>query len=690
MNTLKCCLLICALSKAFAMESENILDPDGENYIGYSNTFDDLNKNLVSLSTGVGNLDIYRGGLNHSEIEKTITEIKAKFMQNSAWGEAAWKVYLEEVLVHRLMRYYEINTQSWNKQLLELTDRLKPIVSAAAWEKVISNLLENRLPMGIIKNKKSSGGLFTGYLPTSNSESRTQKYLEQEPTSTIWNDPLATNQGTGAAVCTAEVPVGYYLLMPDLNQQPKGLIIHVYGGLTAEEQGEKYKGSPNIFDKKLLSQGYAIAYLNLADLYENYEFQTRMLEETFDKILAGINLFIEAIKGSAIHVQVNSLAIVPIFLMGESFGGATVAGFMRKYPKKIAGGISLNGALCYQARNKPCEDYLDPSTQKNLKALQDPLLVLQAWNDNNVISGELKIFLKCAEQASVTHLIHPFMIKMANETVDKGETALYIGHLLKRARSEDLDRVVQQVLSFMVNPSKPSASDQAIDARRTSIINSLTPLNSNGQSFEDILKAMTRKWYEERLNASGNTPAVANKNYAKTPFMNDQWFENQWIEYYLPKYVALIHEMAADTFEINIGANIKKEAEDRVNSLPKSHVNEGLWKAQIEKLLRQELQPIGLDDYLTARHINEVTESVGRGKITKPFSARIAFQALAKIYVEETQELKRVKAQMLGWIQVWRIDSRKVWRKMIFDETGEKIQLNERVHQAQASYQQKQ
>ena len=82
--------------------------------------------------------------------------------------------------------------------------------------------------------------------------------------------------------------VGYYLLMPKL-EQPKGLVIRVYGGFQkSDAQTSKYNGKPDAFSKKLLGQGYAIAYLNLADLHFNNTFQSQMPENIFNGTLEGI------------------------------------------------------------------------------------------------------------------------------------------------------------------------------------------------------------------------------------------------------------------------------------------------------------------------------------------------------------------------------------------------------------------
>ncbi len=90
-------------------------------------------------------------------------------------------------------------------------------------------------------------------------------------------------------------------------------------------------------------------------------------------------------------------------------------------------------------------------------------------------------------------------------------------------------------------------------------------------------------------------------------------------------------------------------------------------------MLKQELNPIGLDSYIKDGHIDEVMKSVVATSISKPFAASIAFQALAKFYVtEESPELELVKAQMLGWIQGWMADSGKVWRKTLLDELAKK------------------
>ena len=632
MNILNYFLVVCTLSAVFATEVQpvNILD------------------RVSNLKADA----VYQEGLDPKAVQQTIKDIKYKA------GEKAWSTSIESSIVPKLARYYAISTKSWNQKLIELTNGLKPVFSNAAWTEIIFQVLSERLPMGILKD--SSTQLFTDYLPRAEGQLPIESYPLQNPAITICNDtlndpllpnkvnPVSLNGYTaGAAI---NVPVGYYLLTPSAN--PKGLIIRVYGGfLASEAQTKKYKGIPSAFDKKLLAQGYAIAYLNLADLHENTTFQARMPEPMFDKVLAGIKVFIDAIKGSAIHTQVNCFAGKPIFLMGESFGGSTVTGFMRKYPHYIKGGISLNGGLCYKALNEFCELHIDASSPANLAKLQDPLLVLQAWNDNTVIPGAFKMFLDLAEQAGKAHLIHPFMIKMANEKVAATDKQIYIGHYLP-ARESDLDCVVQQVLSFMTNPNRLSSLDKAVDKKRASIIKNYAALNSKQQSFDDILMGMMRKWYEERLNVGGKR----NQDFAK-----------EWADYYLPQYVALIHEMATDTFEFKINANVIQEAKSRVNSLPKSQVDGGLWKTQIRRSLKEELKPIGLAEYINEGHIQAVMESVGVIPITKPYAARIGFQALAKFYViEESPELNSVKEQVQGWIKDWMTDSGNIWRETVF------------------------
>ena len=371
--------------------------------------------------------------------------------------------------------------------------------------------------------------------------------------------------------------------------------------------------------------------------------------------------------------------------MGTSFGGTTVTGFMRKYSGVLSGGISWNGGLCYKATYQPCAPHLEACSLENLSKLRDPLLILQAWNDNTAILGALKMFLERAEHANKAHLIHPFMIKMANETVETIDKQNYIGHFLNPARSGDLDRIIQQVLIFIANPSKSTALDQAIDKRRAHIIKDYASLNSKQLFPEDTLKGMTRKWYEEHLyaNHGKEQEPVVKAEIKKVDLekleknLADKW-NTEWVDYYLPKYIAMLGQMATSTFDFS---NLADDNEDLIDCLLNPEADEASLNAEIRRLLEKELKLIGLDSYVKDSHINEVKESIysrpysninsnklARSIEDKPYAARIALQALAELYVvnnpQGLHQYDSVKAKMQGWINGWVADTGNIWRKV--------------------------
>ncbi len=111
--------------------------------------------------------------------------------------------------------------------------------------------------------------------------------------------------------------------------------------------------------------------------------------------------------------------------------------------------------------------------------------------------------------------------------------------------------------------------------------------------------------------------------------ISNQDFEKEWAEYYLPQYVTLIGQLATDTFELKVDDLVKKEAADRVQDLNCFEITvqqEILWSEQIKQLLKQQLRPVGLSDFVTTKHIAEVKDSIGgyKKRITKNFAARIA------------------------------------------------------------------
>ncbi len=265
-----------------------------DNYLPYESVVPDYCKLFTNPKESIAT--IYQAGLSPTSVMHRISAIKDIFMKDQTLGEKAWEVYLEHNLSTKLAKYYEISTNSWNKLLLGLTEKLQPMFSKAAWAVIISKMLENRLPMGIIAGENGNS-YFTDYLQVSNQDSRLPKYIEEGPKVTLYNDVLADKNeaytyANGVYGKNELERVGYYILMPKL-EQPKGLVIRVYGGRQkSDAQTSKYTGTPDAFSKKLLGQGYAIAYLNLADLHFNNAFQAQMPENIFDSVLEGINLFI--------------------------------------------------------------------------------------------------------------------------------------------------------------------------------------------------------------------------------------------------------------------------------------------------------------------------------------------------------------------------------------------------------------
>lgn len=188
-------------------------------------------------------------------------------------------------------------------------------------------------------------------------------------------------------------PIGYNVHLPRGNA--KAIFTRVYGGFRKHDRLARMS-KPNgltLLERSLLERGFAVATLNLLDLRELVVHQSRMTKDFDRRVQRSINKFFTAMRLGALDPALTHLSCLPHFLAGGSFGGRTTIKHAEIYPRTFSGYISIDGNLSFSILEKTRADIVsgkgtwnnpDIDAYFGIENIQDPVLVLHNFDDNNV------------------------------------------------------------------------------------------------------------------------------------------------------------------------------------------------------------------------------------------------------------------------------------------------------------------
>lgn len=223
-------------------------------------------------------------------------------------------------------------------------------------------------------------------------------------------------------------PVGYFMLLPKKIEKTRAIIVSAYGGLTKKESplniADFRYSLPDYILKYLLAHNIGIMFLNTADYIENTEFQSKMSEKIFKKVLSNIKATYDVLskteKRNELHILLNKIQKhLPLYLYGASFGGTVALRFAQTYPHTFNGYISHDGGLAHRSH----KNYINPSL--HVKELQENVLLFQNYTDNIVFVNETIDFIKVLQKSNKASQVLVHFFPQANLNNPKKS---YIGH----------------------------------------------------------------------------------------------------------------------------------------------------------------------------------------------------------------------------------------------------------------------
>lgn len=411
-----------------------------------------------------------------------------------------------------------------------------------------------------------------------------------------------------------------YLAFVPINEKPKCMLINVYGGAkfnvdVAIDQKYKQSEMEKDFFKGIISKGVLLTFLNLNDHFENRKFQAEMESVVFDRVLQGIELFIENYKNSLVAGLPKDLRI---FLMGSSFGGLVTTRFLQKnnIKKLVDGGISWDGPLSQRRFSNEEEifdgcsmrkvqtkfnPYLNPSNYAS--ELKTPLLVMQNLADNNVQTENALHFITECEKYKTIQFIHPLFVKSSSHNLNEG---INLGHFLPDKSSSNYLLVEEEILSFMTDVIEEKPMDLNVSEKRIKEARLYAPLTKDAKpNAAEFWKAIAAMLYERHIYAS---------EYKSEHDLN---FEQMWNEYYAPEFLKIFCEIFESSFIIgsidssslyqnsyekgiitNVYKNLKKIIELNKDSFPNV---QSILTAYMKKKKLDALIPFIQED-----HINKI------------------------------------------------------------------------------------
>lgn len=347
------------------------------------------------------------------------------------------------------------------------------------------------------------------------------------------------DQQGGMLSLDADTPIGYVAYLP---KQVKAVCIKIYGG-----GGDPFL--PNMTDLNvnyLCRQGIAVIELNLVDLLKLENYQLEMPRDLHLEIQESIHHAFETFKHAplSLHPNLAKLNEKPFFLLGESFGGAMVVKHAQMYPATFDGYISFNGVLSIIKsfatqkfeRAEPGQGVLDAQAWLCptffLDQLQDPLLVLQNFDDNNVTFPVTADFMKQAKKAGKEHFVRLLVTEHGSPV--EADDLMNTGHAYP-INKVAFERIVATEASFMLDG--PSFSP-AVSQWRAHKYQTYSHQDNPIASLDDKFVAMAFKLYQERPERKVTVDRISPRDIVSN---NMSRREKAWQYYYEPIYRVLYY-----------------------------------------------------------------------------------------------------------------------------------------------------
>lgn len=218
--------------------------------------------------------------------------------------------------------------------------------------------------------------------------------------------------------------IGYTITLPPKGIKVKAVIMRVYGGVSLKVTTATGEIKP--LDALLLQQGIALVDLNLRDVISGAAHQKLLTAQDDEAILRDIQHFKSEFDQIA---QMHSR--VPMYLMGNSWGGRTAVQMALKHPDSFDGYISHAGALGQSQRYTSLEkrklieknpDWKQLYPDTGLERLTKPIMLIHAEDDSRVPLMSSILWYKKASQAGKRDLITLYVIEKSNKVSAKTST----------------------------------------------------------------------------------------------------------------------------------------------------------------------------------------------------------------------------------------------------------------------------
>lgn len=403
------------------------------------------------------------------------------------------------------------------------------------------------------------------------------------------------------------------------------------------------------FFKGMIAKGVLLTFLNLNDHFENRKFQAEMENSVFDRVLEGIELFIENYKNSLVVGLPRDLRI---FLMGSSFGGLVATRFLQKnnIKKLVDGGISWDGPLSerrfsvegrvysggYMVRVE-FNSYLNPSNYSS--ELKTPLLVMQNLADNNVQPENALHFIKECEKSKTIEFVHPLFVKSSSHNLNEG---INLGHFLPDKSNSNYILIVEEVLSFMTDVMEGKPMDLNVSEKRIKEARVYAPLTKDAKpNAAEFWKAIAVMLYERHIYS----PQYKSEN--------DLSFEKMWSEYYVLEFLKIFCQVFESSFFINEissytlykSSHEKNVVTELYEKLKKRIEFKGEQSSNVQSILTAYMKKNKLDaliPFIRKEHIDRIVSasSVKGSKENAPFAKRLAIESQIEMF-KETEECKK-------------------------------------------------